>query len=140
MWLGSGIAVAEAWASAAELDLTPSLGTSTCCGCGPNKKDKSENKKKTHTHTQKAQRISLNLFRSIIGHFSAPQTRKRGLFWEPFHLLWHTFLDFRLPLNPGWEKLTPSLVVISYLFVFPKMPAAISLPKASGNSSIHPLQ
>ena len=35
MQLGSGIAVAMAWADSS--DLTPSLGTSTCLGCGPKK-------------------------------------------------------------------------------------------------------
>ena len=40
MQLGSGVAVAVAWASGYSSDLTPRLGTSTCYGCSPKKKNK----------------------------------------------------------------------------------------------------
>ena len=37
MWLGSGIAVAVAWAISCSSDFTPSLGTSICYGRSPKK-------------------------------------------------------------------------------------------------------
>ena len=51
MWLGSGIAVAVAWASGYCSKLTHSLGTSICCGYGPEKKKKKNKKQRTKVAT-----------------------------------------------------------------------------------------
>ena len=40
MWLGSGVAMAVAYASGYSSDLTPSLGTSICHSFGPKKTGK----------------------------------------------------------------------------------------------------
>ena len=46
MWLGSGIAVAEAKADSCNFELIPSLGTSICYWCGPKRQKKKKKKKK----------------------------------------------------------------------------------------------
>ncbi len=48
MWLGSGVAVAEAQASGYNSDSTSRLGISTCLGCSPKKTKKKKEKKKEY--------------------------------------------------------------------------------------------
>ena len=47
--LGSGVAVAEVWASGYSSDSTPRLGTSICHRCGPRKKEEKKEKQRKYS-------------------------------------------------------------------------------------------
>ena len=81
MWLGYGMAVAEACSS----DLTPSLGTSMCCECGSKKTNKNKNKKHKKTLSQ------ISSF--ITWKFYLPQNTKIQCSQVLHHLIIRTCLS-----------------------------------------------
>ena len=75
--LGSGIAVAVAYASSCSTYSAPSLGTSICCGCGP-KKDKTNKQTRWIVHFKWKNCVvyELSLSKAVI---KTTSTSTRGL-------------------------------------------------------------